>query len=87
MRVLVVTKLFPNAVEPLASIYNREQYGALGKLCDVEVLGLIPAFPGARLLEVGEGGLRETAWEDLDLVWHWRRFLTTPEAYLRHLTD
>jgi len=50
MRVLVVTKLFPNAVEPLASIYNREQYGALGKLCDVEVLGLIPAFPGARLL-------------------------------------
>lgn len=48
MRVLVVTKLFPNVVEPLASIYNREQYGALGKICDVEVLGLIPSFPGAR---------------------------------------
>jgi glycosyltransferase involved in cell wall biosynthesis len=49
MRVLVVTKLFPNAVDPLASIYNREQYGALGKICEVEVLGLIPSFPGARL--------------------------------------
>ena len=49
MRVLMVTKLFPNAVDPLASIYNREQYGALGKICDVEVLGLIPSFPGARL--------------------------------------
>ncbi len=49
MRVLMVTKLFPNAVDPLASIYNREQYGALGKICDVEVLGLIPSFPGAKL--------------------------------------
>lgn len=49
MRVLVVTKLFPNSVQPLASIYNREQYGALSKICDVEVLGLIPTFPGARL--------------------------------------
>ena len=50
-------------------------------------------LPGARVaagrpfLEVGEWGLRETAWEDLDLVWHWRRFLDTPEAYLRHLTE
>lgn len=48
---------------------------------------VLASLPGARLLEVGEWGMRETAWEDLDLVWHWRRFLTTPEAYLRHLTD
>ena len=41
----------------------------------------------ATILEVGDWGLRSMAWEDLDLVQHWRRFLTTPEAYLRHLSD
>ncbi len=46
---------------------------------------VLAALPGARLLEVGEWGLRETTWEDLDLVWHWKRFLDSPEAYLRHL--
>jgi predicted ATPase len=48
---------------------------------------VLAALPGARLLEVGEWGLRETTWEDLDLVGHWRRFLQTPEAYLHHLRD
>ena len=47
---------------------------------------VLAALPGARMLEVGDWGLRETTWEDLELVWHWRRFLDTPEAYLRHLT-
>jgi predicted ATPase len=46
---------------------------------------VLAALPGATLLEVGEWGLRETTWEEMDLVWHWRRFLTSPEAYLRHL--
>jgi predicted ATPase len=46
---------------------------------------VLAALPGATLLEVGEWGLRKTTWEDMDLVWHWRRFLTSPEAYLRHL--
>ena len=48
---------------------------------------VLAALPGATILEVGDWGLRSTAWEDLDLVQHWRRFLTTPEAYLRHLSD
>ena len=47
---------------------------------------VLAALPGATLLEVGDWGYRETSWADLDLVWHWRRFLDTPEAYLRHLT-
>jgi predicted ATPase len=46
---------------------------------------VLAALPNARILEVGEWGLRETTWADLELVWHWRRFLGTPEAYLRHL--
>ncbi len=48
---------------------------------------VLAALPGATLLEVGDWGLRETTWDELDLVWHWRRFLTGPEAYLRHLTQ
>ena len=47
MRVLVVTKIFPNAVEPLSAPFNRQQLAALGRRCDVEVLATIPWFPGA----------------------------------------
>jgi predicted ATPase len=48
---------------------------------------VLAAMPGARILEVGDWGLRETTWEDLELVWHWKRFLDAPQAYLRHLSD
>ena len=48
---------------------------------------LLAALPGARILEVGDWGWRETAWEDLELVSHWRAFLTRPDRYLRHLLD
>jgi teichuronic acid biosynthesis glycosyltransferase TuaC len=47
LRVLVVTKIFPNAAEPLSSPFNRQQFAALGRRCDVEVLATIPWFPGA----------------------------------------
>ncbi len=48
---------------------------------------VLAAMPGARILEVGPWGLRESAWEDLQLVDHWRRYLGEPWAYLRHLQD
>ena len=48
---------------------------------------VLAAMPGARILEAGPWGLRETAWDDLDLVDHWRRYLAEPTAYLRHLLD
>ena len=47
---------------------------------------VLAALPGARLLEVGEWGLREVAWEDLELTASWRQFLRDPRAFLRHLT-
>ena len=50
MRVLVVTKLFPNAAEPLSAPFNRQQLGALGRRCEVEVLATIPWFPGSDLV-------------------------------------
>jgi predicted ATPase len=46
---------------------------------------LLTALPGAQILELGRDGIRETAWRDLQLVDHWRRYLAEPQAYLRHL--
>ena len=46
---------------------------------------LLAALPGAQMLEVGPWGLRDTAWEDVEAVQHWRRFLYSPVGYLRHL--
>ena len=46
---------------------------------------LLAALPGATIHEVGEWGLRECAWDDLDLVVAWRGFLDAPGRYLRHV--
>ena len=48
---------------------------------------VLASFPGARILEVGEWGIRSAEWEDLELVSHWRSFLDAPKRYLRHLLD
>ncbi|MFE1646338.1 AAA family ATPase [Microbacterium sp. P01] len=46
---------------------------------------VLAALPGAHILEVGPWGMRPTAWEDLELVQHWRSYLESPGRYLRHL--
>ena len=46
---------------------------------------LLVSLPGATLLEVGEHGIQETAYDDLDVVRDWRDFLGAPERHLRHL--
>jgi predicted ATPase len=46
---------------------------------------VLARLPGARILELGEWGIRESAWEELDMVRNWRSFLDAPERYLRHL--
>lgn len=46
---------------------------------------VIAATPGARLIEVGDWGLREREWGDLDLVENWRGFLDDPELFLRYV--
>jgi glycosyltransferase involved in cell wall biosynthesis len=47
--VLIVTRLFPNARDPTFASFNRQQFAALGRRCEVEVLATIPWFPGAAL--------------------------------------
>ena len=48
---------------------------------------ILAALPGATILELGDWGIRETPWEDLQLVWHHRHFLEAPERYFHHLFD
>lgn len=52
LRVLAITKIFPNAAEPLAAPFNRQQFAALAKRAGIalEVLATVPWFPGAGLL-------------------------------------
>jgi predicted ATPase len=46
---------------------------------------IVAAVPGAVLLELGDWGIRPARWEELHLVGAWRRFLTDPGSYFRHL--
>jgi predicted ATPase len=46
---------------------------------------IIAAVPGAALLELGDWGLRPARWADLHLVGAWRRFMTDPGSYFRHM--
>lgn len=48
---------------------------------------VLAAFPGAKILEVGDWGIRPAEWNDLEVVNHWRSFLQDPPRYLRHLLD
>ncbi len=49
LRVLILTKVFPNSVNRHGSAFNRQQFVRLSRLCDVHLLALIPWFPGAHL--------------------------------------
>lgn len=48
---------------------------------------VLAALPGAKILEVGEWGLRRAEWQDLEIVNNWSSFLRHPDRYLRHLLD
>ncbi|NYD42484.1 AAA family ATPase [Nocardioides panaciterrulae] len=83
--------------EPEAALSFSAQIALVGTLHDLAAGGaqvlcathspLLVALPGARILEVGPWGMREAAWEDLELVQHWRRYLDAPMRYLRHVLD
>ncbi len=60
MRLLVITPIFPNRIEPLYGPYNRQQLAALVRRggVDVRVLCAIPYVPGASVLGVPERAAR-----------------------------
>lgn len=68
LRVLVITKIFPNAAEPTSAPFNRQQIAALSNLCRVEVLATIPWYPGARLLAGRSSAGRLTEVPDREVI-------------------
>src|SRR5262245_37767271 len=47
MRVLAITQIWPNSVEPLSSPFNLQQFKELARHVDLTVLAAVPYFPGA----------------------------------------
>jgi predicted ATPase len=80
--------------EPEAALSFRSTLTLIRVLHDITAGGgqvlcathspVLAAMPGARILEVGEWGMRESRWEDLELVTHWKAYLNAPMRYLRH---
>jgi glycosyltransferase involved in cell wall biosynthesis len=50
LRVLAITRNFPNREEPLACAFQRQQLACLGRRAQVEILATVPWVPGAHLL-------------------------------------
>jgi predicted ATPase len=83
--------------EPEAALSFSGQLALVGTMHDLAAAGaqlvcathspLLASLPGARLLEVGAWGIRETSYNDLELVSHWRQYLAEPARYLRHVLD
>lgn len=82
--------------EPESALSFSAQLGLLSHLIAITADGrsqavlsthspVLASLPGARILELGDWGYRETAWGDLELIDHYRRFLDGPERYLRYL--
>ncbi|RYP83170.1 AAA family ATPase [Nocardioides guangzhouensis] len=83
--------------EPEAALSFSAQVALVGTLHELAAGGaqvlcathspLLAALPDALILEVGPWGIRRAAWQDLELVEHWRRYLDEPMRYLRHVLD
>ena len=46
MRVLAITQIWPNSLEPLSSAFNLQQFEELARRCDLTVLAAIAHVPG-----------------------------------------
>lgn len=81
--------------EPEAALSFSSTLALVGVLGDLAAAGaqvlcathspVLAATPGATILQVDADGYRPVAWEDLEIVAHWKRFLDRPQTYLRHL--
>lgn len=81
--------------EPEAALSFSAQIALVGTLHELAEAGaqvlcathspVLAALPGARILELGEWGMRDSSFEHLELVTHWRRYLDEPMRYLRHV--
>lgn len=81
MRLLVVTPIFPNRLEPLNGPYNRQQLAALARRgrVEVRVLCAVPHVPFASRLRLPERAARLSALGESDVL------DGLPTRYLRRL--
>lgn len=84
--------------EPEAGLSFEAQLGLVGSLLTLaarrgtQVLiathsPIVASLPGATILELDASGYHQTTFDDLQVVDHYRRFLSAPQRYLRHLVD
>jgi predicted ATPase len=83
--------------EPDAPLSFTASLGLVALLHDLVLAGsqaivathspIIAAVPGASILELGDWGIRAAAWQELNLVTAWRRFLSDPHSYFRYLLE
>jgi predicted ATPase len=76
---------FASCLQLVALMYELGQSGA--QVVCATHSPILAATPRADIIELGEHGMRRVNWASLDLIDHWRRFLTVPDAYLRHITE
>ena len=48
---------------------------------------VLASLPDATLLELGDWGMRQASFDDLELVQNWRSYLDEPHRWLRHLLE
>lgn len=76
---------FTSCLSLTALLHDLAQAGAQAVVATHSPL--VAAVPGARIMELGDWGMRPQTWDRLDIVDHWRRFLDEPAQYFRHLLD
>lgn len=83
--------------EPEAALSFSSTLALMGRLHELAAEGaqvlcathspVLASLPGATILEVDADGYRRAAWDELDLVHHWRAYLDAPGRYLRHVLE
>jgi predicted ATPase len=74
---------FSSCLRLIAIIHRLAEIG--GQVICATHSPLLTALPGSEILELGPHGIRRVSWKELSLVDHWRRYLSDPTAYLRHI--
>lgn len=76
---------FRSCLALLATLHRLAQHGS--QIICATHSPLLTALPGAQILELGDRGIEERSWADLDLTRNWREFLERPNAFLRYLLE
>jgi predicted ATPase len=68
----------------LVGVLNELATGGAQVICATHS-PIVCSLPGATILEIGDWGIRNAVWRDLEIVKNWQSYLSAPERYLRHI--